>query len=1258
MHKQPTSSNSSKRKMKNGIVHHSQGELEEEENRKRMRMTSTTSELNCRNINEREQKIEPYPNYPNYPNMNYTPMIDQNHYVSKNVNIQGGENIMNPNEYTNETYIDMYLNKVKEIYYFHVFYHYLKLGFPEKDAAVESKNYIFVTLSRYFSLVKTAILSSEDSIKQIKHCVSSNLSYYQQSTTLQEYLLQQQQQQQEKITSNPSGDFNNLPLYKPMDAVPGNMANLNIPLQDNSLPINLSAGSGPIIGGSMFPSEVGGSGFPTDRNNVQGMNEMDRYNNTNNNNNKTKLNEMKYVMEGMEEMPKFRNHTNNLPMGRKEGEELNNYIDLTNMGMNKRDVTTNSEEKKKISFSLKKANNKTVSVSNNNKGLSVEGAWRNQNMSSSYGNYFEMNNNSNNTINTTPLRGLKNIIENKETVKEVVSEVSDISEENSNDKNQNDTIVNGKINIMNKHDIGGGYMSNNKNMNHINNNNKNMNQGMCNTNNMDPMYNNKMHINNENYMNQMKQMQLGNNYNYGNFNINKTEMGNLYNNQFMNERVMQNSGSYGMFNSTHNMNSAGTSGVNASYSMNNSTISGMKNPYEDYYSSSGNPNSVLNEVEVQALNKNKNDMYAMKGTHRLKREQEFSKYPNSGSMMNEPAYKKQAREVGTNEMKDHFDEWMHESNESKEEGKAGRRDFYGEDSDYEEEEKDKYYNSKYKYRKEEEEEEESEENEDDVGYYRKNKIQAKSDKEWLSSETPKFMNSVVDKAKEQEHIKQYIEKLKEHFAEECRNLKFKNRLKKFIFLFFTNKNKKRTASIFHFEHIMPTKEDVIKCDLLFYIHAKRVKRKMGEEAKEGKDMIHNSSIKMKLNEEEIANRERRRARFFGDTTYQNIQPNFNPRKKEVFENAFYIDDGVTMDYNNCDNMSLDKIIDKFNCAECYRNTNFVGECRSIQKFFFRLTSLPEKKNVRSFAVLKCTYAYILYKYNNDRNYKYINEQFRSLRQDLNIQSVFHNDVINMYEANIRICIVNNDLFQFLQCINKLFELYQKLNIRKSKIEFLCYKLIYLTLQNMHQEFYREYLVLSDDEKKHPNIQLCHYLNECMKNKMYLIYVSLISDLNQEENHAYIYSRIYINNHILKYLPQLMKLKDNKELNIDMTLFTSFINNHKELTPNDYENDILYDYQNFNQRSEKLTMPYLSIYLIILFLPKYRLLALINICKTSLKVQISTVTHLLNFESEDLCLQFLEEVNAVINNKEIMSKASLGNLLKSPLLKNKYINHIR
>lgn len=150
----------------------------------------------------------------------------------------------------------------------------------------------------------------------------------------------------------------------------------------------------------------------------------------------------------------------------------------------------------------------------------------------------------------------------------------------------------------------------------------------------------------------------------------------------------------------------------------------------------------------------------------------------------------------------------------------------------------------------------------------------------------------------------------------------------------------------------------------------------------------------------------------------------------------------------------------------------------------------------------------------------------------------------------------------------------------------------MTLQNMHQEFLIEYLALSDEEKNHENIQLCYYLNECIKNKMYLININMVSPLDDEQNHEYIYYRIFVNNHILQYLPILMSLNENVDLNVNMDSLISFVKSHGEMNNLESIEKKKCNIENSNQ----IKMPYLTNYLIVLFLPKYRLLALINICK--------------------------------------------------------------
>ncbi|KYO01719.1 hypothetical protein PGSY75_0602600 [Plasmodium gaboni] len=1058
----------------------------------------------------------------------------------------------------NDSYVELYINKVKEIYYFHVFYHYIKLGFPEKEAAIESKKYIFITLSRYFLLVKNAILSSPESIKQINNCVSSNLIYYQQKTNLQEFLLQQQSGLQNVNTQK-------INIYEQMNLSNLNIANLNIPLNDSGELVDLSKvktddlksrenikdnnmnisnnnsnnsnnGNFPRhINNNTFNSNINPSSILTD--NIQNEKQNNNYYNIK----PEKINDM---IDSIEEMKKLNSN-------KKERKTFSDFPPQQLM-QNKNDSkeNMNDDPKKKISFTLNKSKNKIFQTYN---------------------------------------RYLNN--KNNKSISDAVSEVSDLSDDNKNEKGKEKVMNNFANDLSNQNNI--------NNINHIGNMNNYRND--YNNMHMNNTQNNKDDINNNdiimNYRESINNhLNVNNKYNYNN-KQNNNNMDNNVNNSMENN-------TYGLYKYTKedNMSRNSMNNIGGIFSMN--------------YGNNNNNNNNIYDGNISNSN-NTGDVYDNKKFFHMK-----NNYIDEGNMMK---YRKNDQDDMSNCYPYDNNKYKEKNNKLGEEDLEYNSDNYDKD-DYSDEDDNYLYNNK---------------DMDNRNKQNNNKMSKLSD-------IPFFTNNNDSNVK-CDNLKTYIKNLNDHFKEQCnKNKEFAKCLRNFISKIYTLKRKKIIRSPFWLNNVMPTEEDVMGMDIYFFSHQKRTKRRMGNSIDLDSDMIAGilSDKKMKLSQEEIEKRERRREKCF------DLNRN---KKNNLIENSFYIDtNGECVERGNEDLRNLERLMDKYNFASCYKNKDFVGECRNIQKFFFRLTSLPERKNVRSFSVLKCTYAYILYKYNMDKNYKYINEQFRSLRQDLNIQNIFHDDVVNIYETNIRICIVNNDLFQFLQCINKLFELYQRLNITKSKVEFLCYKLIYMTLQNMHQEFLIEYLALSDEEKNHENIQLCYYLNECIKNKMYLININMVSPLDDEQNHEYIYYRIFVNNHILQYLPILMSLNENVDLNVNMDSLTSFVKSHGEM--NNLEN-IEKDKCNI-ENSNQIRMPYLTNYLIVLFLPKYRLLALINICKTSIKVNISTLTKLLNFENDEKCLTFLNEVNTIISNNEVLSKSSLVNLMKSPLLKNKYINHIR
>ncbi|KAJ1605932.1 putative SAC3/GANP/Rpn12p [Cryptosporidium canis] len=149
----------------------------------------------------------------------------------------------------------------------------------------------------------------------------------------------------------------------------------------------------------------------------------------------------------------------------------------------------------------------------------------------------------------------------------------------------------------------------------------------------------------------------------------------------------------------------------------------------------------------------------------------------------------------------------------------------------------------------------------------------------------------------------------------------------------------------------------------------------------------------------------------------------------------------------------------------------VGLSTDLEKQYLRLTSCPDPNLVRPESVLKKSLDFV---YGNYLNYsssqassssqkqkkydwKYLEEQFRSIRQDLTVQGIKNLFTIQVYELNARVALENHDLGQFNQCQTRLKELYSLGLVEfehSNREEFLCYYIIYVALQNMNTDLIR------------------------------------------------------------------------------------------------------------------------------------------------------------------------------------------------------------
>jgi len=184
-----------------------------------------------------------------------------------------------------------------------------------------------------------------------------------------------------------------------------------------------------------------------------------------------------------------------------------------------------------------------------------------------------------------------------------------------------------------------------------------------------------------------------------------------------------------------------------------------------------------------------------------------------------------------------------------------------------------------------------------------------------------------------------------------------------------------------------------------------------------------SELMMVLNEFESKKRDDRRSRF---KDYFNQQRSGSSSQYNPFSTR-------SSNYALTGDLALD-----------WENLKIVGTCEKLEKGYLRLTSAPDPTKVRPLHVLKKTYAMLCEKWKEEKDYIYINDQFRSLRQDLLIQNIKNEFTVKAYETHSRITIESGDLLEFNQCQTQLKYLYSlKEEHKKNYVEFMCYKVLYL-----------------------------------------------------------------------------------------------------------------------------------------------------------------------------------------------------------------------
>lgn len=180
----------------------------------------------------------------------------------------------------------------------------------------------------------------------------------------------------------------------------------------------------------------------------------------------------------------------------------------------------------------------------------------------------------------------------------------------------------------------------------------------------------------------------------------------------------------------------------------------------------------------------------------------------------------------------------------------------------------------------------------------------------------------------------------------------------------------------------------------------------------------------------------------------------------------------------------------------------VGLNTNLEKSYLRLTSEPDPYKVRPQYILEKSVEYVFRKYSTmpkKEAFNYINDQLKSIRQDLTVQHIKNDFAISVYEQNARLSLKHNDLGEFNQCLGQLKFLYNykrrssfewKRRFISLEVEMLCYKAIYMMITNNNSELCKLKLSLLQDyqgfQRDDSNVVYFGFMNSLFKLNSYKI----------------------------------------------------------------------------------------------------------------------------------------------------------------------------
>eukprot|EP00808_Paulinella_micropora_P007297 g13494.t1 len=180
----------------------------------------------------------------------------------------------------------------------------------------------------------------------------------------------------------------------------------------------------------------------------------------------------------------------------------------------------------------------------------------------------------------------------------------------------------------------------------------------------------------------------------------------------------------------------------------------------------------------------------------------------------------------------------------------------------------------------------------------------------------------------------------------------------------------------------------------------------------------------------------------------------------------------------------------------WESLKIVGTSTSLEKKYLRITTAPDPSTVRPVPVLRKTLAMLKEKWEQapGQNYKYLGEQFKSLRQDLTVQNVRTNFTVDAYETHARVCLTMGDFSEYNQCQTQLKTFYDESAAFRTHVEeFLVYRVLYCLMVGKTPPLVKLLRDLSIADRKRPPVAYVLRIREALALKNYHAFFHLYPD---------------------------------------------------------------------------------------------------------------------------------------------------------------------